>query len=377
LSSRSVAAIKRRIEYNQRYKEVFGDLRPKNPQMWTDSAFIVNRKDESKFPTLASAGLGGSGDLTGGGFDLIIADDIIDKANVETENQRRKSSEWFREVLLTTLFPWGAVYAIGSRWHHDDLYSELIKPEKEGGFGWVHQVDRAILNEQEVLVGAEPKVLWRDVWTYERLMLQKATIGSLAFDCEFQNNPTALEGKILKAEWLTSYTVLPHDLVYFAGVDPALGDGDQSAVSVVGFDSRCKRAYLVHVWSMTVDFNVFVAKLVELCSTFNVHKVYVESNAFQKVLFQIPELRKLPMSPTFTLHSKEARLIAMSSHFESQRCLVSNSLKSADSEFFRQWVEFNRGKHDDALDAVDMVLRNVLSKPQIAFGFGGAPKKKY
>ena len=53
------------------------------------------------------------GSLTGGGFDLIIADDIIDEENVNTQNQIEKASRWFFKVLLTTLFSNGACIAIG------------------------------------------------------------------------------------------------------------------------------------------------------------------------------------------------------------------------------------------------------------------------
>ena len=52
LAEQTVAAIKNRIENDPRYFSIFGDLKPKNPQKWTDSEFYVNRKTISKFATL-------------------------------------------------------------------------------------------------------------------------------------------------------------------------------------------------------------------------------------------------------------------------------------------------------------------------------------
>jgi phage terminase large subunit-like protein len=52
----------------------------------------------------------------------------------------------------------------------------------------------------------------------------------------------------------------------------------------------------------------------------------------------------------------------MSSHFESKRILV-NPLLDRRSEFWNEWVQFPRGQHDDALDSVEIVVRNVIGKP--------------
>jgi phage terminase large subunit-like protein len=37
-------------------------------------------------------------------------------------------------------------------------------------------------------------------------------------------------------------------------------------------------------------------------------------------------------------------------------------LLSQRGEFLKQWVEFPRGQHDDAIDCVDLVVSNVLNE---------------
>jgi len=53
----------------------------------------------------------------------------------------------------------------------------------------------------------------------------------------------------------------------------------------------------------------------------------------------------------------------MSSHYESKRILV-NPLLLRRSEFWTEWVQFPRGQYDDALDAVEIVTREIVGKPK-------------
>jgi len=380
LAEATVAAIRNRIENDPRYISVFGDLKPKNPQKWTDSEFYVNRKTISKFPTLRGCGIMGS--LTGGGFDLIIADDIIDEENVNTQNQIEKASRWFFKVLLTTLFSSGACIAIGTRWHYADLYNELISPTEKGGKGWPYRVYKAIQNYENVEKGEAPKVLWPDVWSYERLMKKKEDIGTVYFNSQYQNDPTSMAGDLLKAEWLhswneTNVSFTPSsNLPKYAGVDPALGEGDLFAVSTTSYDRQLNQGYLYDVYAELVPFPAAIQTLKQLHAIHHYSKIYVESNAFQKVISYLPDLQGLPIVPTATVAGKEERLIPLSSHFEAKRMLINPAWMYTQSEFFQEWVQFPRGRHDDALDSVEIVARNLLGVPGMPSGVGVAVIKK-
>lgn len=350
--------INTRIEQDPKYYEVFGNLKPKKPQKWSATQIYVKRRVISKFPTIHATGL--YGPLTGGGNDLIIADDIIDEENVGTRQQIEKVSRWFHKVLLTTLFPWGACLVIGTRWHYADLYKELLET-------WPNEVLKAVLNEEEILAGKPPKVLWPQVWSYKALMQKRKDIGTIFFKCQYQNDPTGMEGDLLKKSWLHSWSKPPDSkmLRFYAAVDPALGEGDLSAIAILGFNPETRQAYLFDVWSEQVGPPGFFKKLREFHKEYNFAKIYVESNAFQKVLTYIPDFtRGLPTSPTRTDANKERRIIAMSSHFESQRVLINPAINTIKHEFVTEWIQFPRGEYDDALDSTEIVLRNVIGKPQ-------------
>jgi predicted phage terminase large subunit-like protein len=171
-----------------------------------------------------------------------------------------------------------------------------------------------------------------------------------------------MEGELLKSEWLHPWLAPPPtNIPKFAGVDAALGEGDLHGIGTLSYDRAMRQGYLVDVWAEKVPFPLFLQKLQQLHALHRYSKIYIESNAFQKVLTFLPELRGLPVVPTPTVHDKESRFIAMSSHFESKRILV-NPLLLQKSEFWNEWVQFPRGQYDDALDCVEIVSRNVMSK---------------
>jgi len=337
------------IEHDENYIRLFGNLKPAQPIKWTSQQFIIKRNEISKNPTVKATGL--MGPITGGRNDLIIDDDIIDEENVRTRLQLEKVSTWFNKILYPTLYPWGGIIVIGTRWSYADLYAELIEK-------WPHSVLAAI--EQDEHKKPTGNVLWPQYWPLKKLLERRNEIGSTIFDCQYQNDPTGMEGSLLKAEWLRSYdTPKPYKLTWL-GVDPALGEGDKHGIAVISQTHTLDRYHLREVWCQRVPFPLFLKQLKEMASTYNPAKIYIESNAFQKVLIFLPELRGLPIVPTQTLRDKESRFIAMSSHFEAERIRINPILNSQQSEFWNQWVQFPRGQYDDALDAVEIVSRNTV-----------------
>jgi len=351
LAEEILTAIITQIESDPQYREIFGDLKPHQPKKWTNREVIVDRQEISKNPTLKATGL--MGPITGGRSDLIVCDDIIDEENIRTRLQLEKVDTWFNKILIPTLYPWGGIIVIGTRWSYADIYASLLEK-------WPHDIKQAILNEKK------QEALWPEYWSYEKLKERHNEIGTIFFNCQYQNDPTGMEGSLLKSDWLHSYDAEPSkDIIKYAGVDPALGEGDLQAIATVGYDRIKKQGYLIDVWSDKADFPLFLRKLRQLHATHNYAKIYLESNAFQKVLTFIPEFRQgLPMSPTVTDTNKERRFIAMSSHFEAKRILVNPFVNNRKHEFWTEWVQFPRGQYDDALDSVEIATRNVIGQPE-------------
>ncbi len=76
------------------------------------------------------------------------------------------------------------------------------------------------------------------------------------FQSQYQNDPTSMAGDLLKAEWLHPWNetaninfVPSSNLPKYAGVDPALGEGDLFAVATATYDRVLNRAYLYDVYA--------------------------------------------------------------------------------------------------------------------------------
>jgi predicted phage terminase large subunit-like protein len=363
LSEDILRALMTRMESDEHYIEIFGELKPHNAKCWTTNELIVNRREISKNPTIKATGLMGA--ITGGRSDLIICDDLIDEENTRSLLQLEKALTWHDKVLSPTLYPWGGEIAIGTRWHYADLYQTFINqyPKDAPNIS----VKKAIIQEAKPELNIEPIVLWPEYWTYQKLIEKRVKVGSIIFDCQYQNDPTSMEGSLLKAKWLHSWDETSgfkqpqfDQMQHYLGVDPSLGESDYFGIAILAYDTRYHQGYLRDVWAEHLPFPTIIKnKLPELIQLYKPLKIYMETNFWQKLLTKMPELQGYPIVPVNTVKNKETRFIPMSSHFEAKRVLV-NPLLLNRTEFWTEWVQFPRGQHDDAVDAVDLVVSHVM-----------------
>lgn len=367
LGENILRALMTRMEYDEKYIEIFGELKPKNANCWTSSELIVNRTEISKNPTVKATGLMGA--ITGGRSDLIICDDLIDEENIRSQLQLEKALTWHDKVLSPTLYPWGGEIVIGTRWHYADLYQNFINqyPKDAPNIS----VKKAIIKEADPENNISPVVLWPEYWTYSKLVDKRRKVGSIIFDCQYQNDPTSMEGSLLKAKWLQPWEQPPpaHCRYYF-GIDPSLGESDYFGIAILAFDQQKNQAYLEDVWAEHLPFpQILKEKLPQLIRQYHPLKMYMETNFWQKLLTKMPELQGMPIVPVQTVKNKEERFIPLSSHFESGRVKV-NPLLLNHSEFWTEWVQFPRGMHDDAVDCVELVVSKIVGsgpKPNASF----------
>ena len=348
LAENILLALMTRFEHDANYIRIFGELKPKKPVKWTAQEIIVNRNEISKNPTIKATGL--MGPITGGRSDLIILDDPIDEENVRTPLQIEKALTWHDKVLSPTLYPWGGEIVIGTRWHYADLYAELIRKNYPVSLKQAIQKDGT--------------ALWPNYWSLQKLKEKRLEVGSIIFDCQYQNDPTSMEGSLLKAKWLTPWESRPPaNCRYYAGVDPSLGESDYFGIATLAQDPQTKQCYLEDVWAEHLPLPLILKeKFPQLHRQYGYSKIFMETNFWQKLLIQLPELKGYPIVPVNTVKNKEQRFIPMSSHFESKRVLVNPMLLNK-GEFWTQWVQFPRGQHDDAVDCVELVVNNIVGTP--------------
>lgn len=211
------------IERNQKYIDWAGKLKPDQPEKWTDAEIIVNRDNlRLKDPTISAVGIGGA--ILSKRADIIICDDILNKENTRTPEQRRKVKEWFDEVLLPILEPGGRVIVAGTLWDPEDLltailedpewdykrkykaiiedairqdlwdqYYEIWKNDRKAGMEFYRE------NEEEMLRGS--KVLWANRFPY-RVLWHLRKKNSFAFSRMYQSEHISRTDQPFKEPWI-------------------------------------------------------------------------------------------------------------------------------------------------------------------------------
>lgn len=205
LSIKSLKAVRRELRYNQKLIKDFGAFYSHN-NTWQDSQFQVIRDGNYKEATVEAIGILGA--VTGGRFDVIILDDIIDSLSVVEPKQRKKVSEYVDNTLIPLLEPDGAVIGVGTRKHFDDIYGSIIKNK-----AWAVDTDHAIIREPEkyelveldepdvlpngrevwfkaIITGDPGEVLCPERWPMAKLLVLRHIIGSRAFNQEYMNTIT-------------------------------------------------------------------------------------------------------------------------------------------------------------------------------------------
>jgi predicted phage terminase large subunit-like protein len=216
-------------------------------------------------------------------------------------------------------------------------------------------------------------ILWPALEDAEALQHQKFTMGSHAFECQYQQNPQARGGNQFLDKWLRSYTSLPtHFNLKAMAIDTAFSTGqeaDFSAIAIVGYLSHPDGAnppgfYVERVWRGRVGFAELKRKTVELFNQHNkptspIHMALVEkANAG---LSLIPELRAetgLPVIPIAADTDKRVRASRMEPILESGLLYLPEAAPWLD-DFKRELLAFPAGHNDDQVDALVYALTRL------------------
>ena len=380
-----LASITRELEENALLRRDFGELVGR--EKWTDRDILT-----STGIRVSARGVDSS--LRGmrsfeSRPDLIICDDLEDEEMVLNPQNREKLKNWFFGSVLNLLGPTGDVFVIGTILHHDSLLSLLLK-------AWRGRRYQALSPEGEAL--------WPGYYDGERLLLikngdgQKEGIGTLAFECEYQNNPISPEEQLFRPEWIRYYSPeeLKGELLVVTALDPALGGGgrwqghsrpgDYSALVTVG--QQGGKIYVLEVELVRGSPRETLEAAVRnfqrwSANPLNCHFLClaIETNAFQVVLKDMLEetSRKLglfiPIRPVRNFSDKVARVGSLSPLVESGSILFRKDDQPCTNKvqgqkaLIDQLIQFPKGAHDDGPDALEMAVRMLRrhGEPRVRF----------
>ena len=368
-----LARVKWHIEYNERLKEDFGDyVLPDKDEKWTDQQIFVKRDSEqqSKDPTILAIGTGGA--LLGARLEWVVADDILDLDNSQTQHMRDKVENWWYEIVDSRIIDGGKRIVLGTLQHRLDL---LCRLSEDPTFHYVHL--SALDNSDEDL--RKCNALWPEQWPVERILEKRESIGTIRWLKTMQNDRTAVTGKMLDPNWLNYYgptksRQLPpmNDMHIYIGVDPAIADDrttaeekeqDFFALAVIAFHKVEKLAFLVETFQEHLTFpeqlkviDRYFIKWKKWCK-----KVGIESVAYQKALAQQAFLLdSLPpvVGVKIGTQSKATRMETFAVYSETKRFWIMEE----HTDFIAEWIDYEPGgKSPNILDACNTAMTMITN----------------
>jgi predicted phage terminase large subunit-like protein len=317
---------------------------------------------------------------TGRGGNFLICDDLINPDQANSDVERARALRWFDETFSTRLDDkkTGRQLIIEQRTHAADLTGHLL-----GEQGWYHIALPAIEERKTVIVFPrsrqqmvrnEGDILWPAREGADELAAARQRLGAFAFQAQYQQNPTARDGNLIKREWLSAtYHALParFDSLVLS-LDTAYktaATNDYSAAVVIGTlrgprDGFAPGHYLVDAWRGKLEFAALKRKVVELYQTWHPRVVLVEDAASGPSLIQ--ELRagtSLPLKPLRPDRDKYQRIAAVTPILESRRLHLPETAWWRE-DFIAELTSFPAGAHDDWCDALAMALNHLRDDQQ-------------
>lgn len=253
--------------------------------LWAADSMTINwRRSTRKEPSIM--GVGALGSIVGSHFDLIITDDLVDDKDRDSFVIRERKARWFSD-LSSLLDPDGQLLAVGTRWHMDDVYGQLMRRvEDEGDLSiWDIAVEGAYTEDGELLF---PDLLSEDV-----LAEKKRELGTIHFSAQYLNKPLAADTQVFPPEIIHYYKAdeiepIRDKLRYYAYLDPSLGESkraDYQAIIVIGVDMDKDVIYVVDARVRRCRVSELTQLVVDVLSTYpKLRTMHYESNGFQRLL---------------------------------------------------------------------------------------------
>jgi predicted phage terminase large subunit-like protein len=342
--------IKQFIE-TDKFQYYFGDLKGEQnnrERKWTDSKITIGgRTIPRKEPTITTVGT--EGQVVGKHFDRIFADDLIDENNARTQHMREQVRTFFYKTLTPTLEPDGQFHIVGTRYHFDDIYGQLMSSDDE----FVHQVIQALDDK-----GRSP---WPQKYPAKKFETLRKAMGSVLFDTQFQCSTDKMRGGLFQWDWMPKLTNSEAAVRFgnngqvYIGVDPSVGEKEQNDYFAMVCIRRVKREILVEEYFQDrLTFSQQLIKIAEWFDKYDPVNIAVEANAYQAVLAQqlAENYDRVRRRPIRTTKDKVTRAIKLSAKFESEEIFF----REGQGPLMDHLLLFPKGSHDDLFDALDLAV---------------------
>ena len=308
------------------------------------------------------------GTLTGRGGNLLILDDPLSADDAHSERARESLKQWYANTLLSRLDNKAedAIIVVTQRLHVDDLVGHL---HEQGD--WTELSLPAIAEVEQVVPLGPERYHHRKIdellhperepkWVLDNL---KHIMGSVDFAAQFQQQPIAAGGNLIKWSWFPIYDALPLRDVgdkTIVSWDTAMSAGELSDYSAcVVLQVKGEIAYVLDVVRERLDYPDLRRNIIEVHRRWknytNSYALLIEDKGSGMSLIQDLKregIRAIPVKPTM---DKVMRMNAHTARIEAG-CVHIPRRASWLDEFRKEIMAFPAGKLDDQVDALSQAL---------------------
>jgi len=305
-----------------------------------------------------AAGVGGA--ITGRGADLLIIDDPHSEQDALSDSALDNAYEWYTSGPRQRLQPGGSIVVVMTRWSLKDLTGKLIKAQTSD----VMSDQWDIVEFPAILPSGN--LLWPEFWDKDELLRVKASLSLSKWNAQWQQNPVAEEGAIIKKEWWNKWEEkkIPPVSYIMQSYDTAFSKketADYSAITTWGVFYPEEIGGAAHLILLDAkkgrwDFPELKEIAMEQYKYWEPETVIVEAKASGTPLTQ--ELRQVGIPVVnFTPsrgNDKLSRVHSISPLFEAGMIWAPD--ESWAHEVIEECAAFPNGTHDDLVDSTTQAL---------------------
>jgi len=310
------------------------------------------------------------GVLTGRGADLIIIDDPLKPDEALSETRRKTVNDWYDNSLLSRLNDKtkGSIIIIMQRLHQDDLVGHILEQED-----WEVLSFPAIAEEDQthVIVNNFGTRLFErkigDALHPERESLAvyaniRRSIGEYNFLSQYQQNPSPLDGAMVKPDWFRFYEPgeeparLGRKVQSWDTANKATELSDYSVCTTWGVDY--KHYYLIDVVRRKLNYPDLKRAVIEEAKKHDARTILIEDKASGTQLIQ--DLKSEWLNgvtgyepPPGT--DKIMRLRAQTAMFENGRVFLPRTAPWL-ADYVHELTTFPGSRYDDQVDSTTQFL---------------------
>ena len=363
--------IKRELETNEFLKDIYRDVFWQAPERqspkWTEEAIVIRRKGNPKEATIEAWGLT-DGMPTSKHYDRLIYDDPVTDRSVTSEEMIKKTRDAFD--LSDNLGKSGTVKrVIGTRYHHFDLYNDLIS---NGEY-----LTRVYPATDDGTIHGNPVLLTRD-----ELATKRRNQTSYIFSAQMLLNPDPDKTQGFDENWLKYWNATNlNNLNFYLFVDPSSGKnktkGDFTVMWLIGVGDD-GNYYVVDVIRDRLSLTEKGDALFEFHRKYE-PRVYYEEVGMQADIQYFNdrmdrENYRFTINPMTTKGvKKERRIDQLEPLFREGKIYLPHRLYKTLSDgskvdvirsfIVEEYTPYPYGKYDDMLDSLSMITQVKLTKP--------------